>query len=115
MGLVAAATAGMFIIADIIYQRNFGNPPNLKDIWWLTSSAPLLCGVVITLGCGGAGLGKRIISAAVCGILAGILYTAISATFSYNSNIIAGGIWRIFIFAILSTIGALITELYLPE
>ncbi len=115
VALYAAATAGIFATVDSIYKQNLGTSPGLRDIWWLTISAPLICGALVTLGCGGAGLGKRIISAAACGILTGILYTLASVIISRNGLIIADGVWRIFIFAILSTIGGLITELYLPE
>jgi hypothetical protein len=65
-------------------------------------------------------LGKRFIGAAVCGTVTGIFYTALSAMLAHSSGILAGEIlticmWRIFIFSILSTIGAIITELKLSD
>jgi hypothetical protein len=92
----------------------------LKDFWWLVVTVPLLCGMGITLGCGGAAFWKRIVSAAVCGVVVGAFYTAFSAILSRSSGIVAYNlaascVWRVFVFAVLSTIGAVVTELKLPE
>ena len=73
------------------------------------------CSAAVTIGCGGATLGKRIAAAGVYGVMAGVLYTAVSAMLGQDGNLLATGVWRIFIFAILSTIGALVTEIKLPE
>jgi hypothetical protein len=113
-GLCAVATAGIFVPADFIYLRNIGEIPGLRDIWWLAILAPLLCGSAVTLGCRGAALGKRIVTAAVSGVLAGALYAVVSVLLSHDGGIVASCIWRMFIFGILSTIGAIITELKLP-
>ena len=115
VGLCAVATAGILGLADFIYLRNTGEIPGLRDIWWLVILAPLICGAAATLGCGGAALGKRVVTAAVCGVLAGALYAGISALLSYNGGIVASSAWRMFIFAILSTIGAIATEIKLPD
>ena len=115
IGLICVAVAGILKLADFIYLRNIGEPPGLWDIWWLVILASLICGAAATLGCGGAALGKRIVTAAVCGVLAGAIYAGISVFFSHDGGIVASCVWRIFIFAILSTIGAIITELKLPE
>jgi len=120
MGLYAIAAASIFGIADFIYLRNTGVLPGLKDIWWLAVTVPLLCGMGTTLGCRGAALGKRIIAAVVCGVAVGALYTMFSVILSRSSEITAYNpaiicMWRMFVFAILSTIGALLTELKLPE
>jgi hypothetical protein len=113
--LYAVATAGIFVLADFIYIRNIGETPGLRDIWWLVILAPLICGAAVTLGCRGASLGKRIVTAAVCGVLAGAIYAGISILLSHDGGIVASSVWRMFIFAILSTIGAIVTEIKLPE
>jgi hypothetical protein len=113
--LCAVATAGIFVLADYIYLRNIGEIPGLRNIWWLVILAPLICGAAVTLGCGGAALGKRTVTAAVCGVLAGALYAGASFLLSHDGGIVASCIWRMFIFAILITIGAIIMELRLPE
>jgi len=114
-GLCAVGAAGIFGLVDFAYFRNFGELPGLRDIWWLAIFVPLVCGAAVTLGCGGAPLWKRIVAAAGCGAVVGVLYTAASVILSRNSGIAASCVWRIFIFAILSTIGAIVTELKLPD
>jgi len=86
-GLCIFGTAAIFGLADYVYLVNFDNLPILRDIWWLVILAPLACGAALTLGCGGAALGKRIAAAAVCGALAGMLYAALSATTGYSGTI----------------------------
>lgn len=113
--LCSLATAAVFGIADRIYLGHFGELPRLGNIWPLAILAPLACGAVLTLGCGGAALGRRIAVAAACGAAAGILYTAISAMSGFHAGIVAGCVWRMFIFAILSAIGAILTEIKLPD
>jgi hypothetical protein len=115
VGLICVAAAGILGLADFIYLRNIGEPPGLRGIWPLVILAPLICGTAVTLGCGGAALGKRIVTAAVCGVLAGALYAVVSVLLSHDGGIVASSIWRMFIFAILSIVGAIITELKLPE
>jgi len=117
VGFCAIGVAGLFAFAEFIYLENVGEPPSSNTLWWLAVLVPqvLICGAVVTLGCGGAALAKRIGAAAVCGILIGLLSTAVSAILSYKGGIAASAVWRVFIFAILSTIGAIATELKLPE
>jgi hypothetical protein len=115
--LCAIATVGLYAFAEFIYLENTGLLPGLNKLWWLAVIVPqlLISGAIITSGCGGAELNKRIVTSALCGALIGILSTAVSALISYNGGFIAICVWRVFIFAILSTIGAIITELNLPE
>ena len=114
-GLCAVAAAGILGLADFIYLRNIGELPGLRDIWWLVILATLACGAAVTLGCGGATLGKRIVTAAVCGALTGAIYAGISVFFAHEGGIVASSIWRMFIFAILTTIGTIVTEIKLPD
>ena len=120
VGLCAVVAAGIFGLADFAYRSYIGQLPGLKDIWWLIVAVPLVCGAAVTLGCGGAVLWKRVVAATTCGVLVGVLYIAVSAMLGHSSgseadNIMAICLWRVFIFAILSTIGAVITELKLPD
>jgi hypothetical protein len=117
--LCAIAVAGIFEFADFAYIRTTGMLPGLKEIWWLVVVIPLVCGGIVTLGCGGAAFGRRIIAASICGMFAGLLYAVVSVKLGYfssvaNANIAADFAWRIFIFAILSAVGAILTELNLP-
>jgi hypothetical protein len=103
---------------DYNYLNNVGNTPGLKDIWYLAALVPLACGVLVTLGCGGARLWKRIVAATICGVALGVLYVAVSNLLVKKmdvSDIAAACLWRVLVFAVLSTIGAIATELKLPE
>jgi hypothetical protein len=118
VGLCAAAAAGIFAVADFVYINNIGELPRLREIWWLVVLVPFLCGAGVTSGCGGARLWKRIVAATVCGIALGVLYTAVSAMLVKTlaaGDIAAACVWRVFVFAVLSTVGAIATELKLPE
>jgi len=125
--LCALAAAAIFGLADFVFISNVEKLPSLKNIWLLVVAVPLVCGGIVTLGCGGAALGRRIIAVSVCAVLTGVLYTAVSAILSHNSGIIApqgvlrtynimtSCMWRVFIFTILSITGAVVTELLLPD
>jgi len=120
VGLCSIAGAGVLGLADFAYLDGLGELPHLKEIWWLVVIVGPICGVAATLGCGGAVLGKRIAAAAICGGMAGVLYSVVSAILSQNSGIpidgiVASCVWRIFVLTVLSTIGATIAELKLPD
>jgi len=117
VGLCAIGVVVLLTLAEFLYIENVGVPPGFNKLWWLAVIVPqlLICGAIVTLGCGGAALTKRLAVAAVCGVLIGVLSTAVSTILSYNGGIVAICVWRVFIFAIVSTIGAIITELRLPD
>jgi hypothetical protein len=105
----------LFALAEFLYIEKTGVPPDYNKLWWLAVIVHLICGAIITLGCGGAPLIKRLAAAAACGVLIGAISTAGSAIMSYNGGFVASCVWRAFLFAIVSTIGAIITELKLPD
>jgi hypothetical protein len=118
--LCVIAGLGVFGVADFVYLKNLGALPSLKEIWPLAGLVPLLGGAVVTLGAGGAPLSRRLIGAVVCGSVIGVLYTALSAIIGYGGAVEIGKtmavcLWRVFIFAIFSSFGAILTELNLPE
>lgn len=120
VGLCAAAAAVMFGLADSVYLERTKALPNLADIWWLVVLVSLICGVAVTLGCGGAQLWKRIVAAAVCGAVTGVFYMAVSALLVHINAVaadhfVAGCLWRAFVFSLFSTIGAIVTEIQLPD
>jgi hypothetical protein len=65
-------------------------------------------------------LSERFIGAAACGVILGVFYTALSSmiapseAFSVTDAAVSCA-WRIFIFSILAPVGAIITELKLPN
>jgi len=116
---VVAATA-VLGLADYGYLAQAGQVPTLRASWWLLVVVPLLCGSLATLGCGGAALGRRIVVAALAGVSTALVATLILAVLGSNSGLapsaaIPVAVWRTFILTILSTIGAVFTELTLPE
>jgi len=120
VGLCVAVATAALGLANLIYIRNVGTLPRLRDIWWLAVLMPLICGAGVTLWCGGAKLWKRIVAAAVGGLALGLLYTAVFTILGRVYEIGVGktakycGVWM-FIFTILSTVGALLKEIQLPE
>jgi hypothetical protein len=112
-------SALIFAIADFIYLNKNNEMPGLSGIWWLVILVPLVCGSAITLGCGGADLWKRIVTAAVAGALTAILATAAAAVISKGqiaaSSFITLSATHTFISTLLSMIGAIVTELILPD
>jgi len=118
--LCVLAGTGVFGIADFAYVGQVGELPSLREIWVLAVMAPLLCGALVTLGAGGAAFWKRVIGGVACGGAVGVLYTIASAILGYGGPIGAADImvqcvWRVFAFAVVSTIGVLVTEVSLPE
>jgi Na+-driven multidrug efflux pump len=118
--LCAAVGVAAFGITDLFYLSKFGDLPRLKEIWIIALMVPLLGGAGVTVGAGGAPVWKRIVGAVVCGIMIGVFSTVVSASFAANnpvgiSETFMTGIWRAFIFTLLSVLGLLITEIGLPE
>ena len=116
---VVAATA-IFGLVDYLYLGRAGKLPGLRAYWWLVISVPLLGGSLATLGCGGAALGRRIVAAAATGALTAWVATLVLAILGVASGVAAAGaipiaVWRTFLLTILATVGAVFTELSLPE
>ena len=111
---------GVFGATDVAFLQSTGTIPGLKEIWWLSILAPLVCGAFVTWGFGGAALGKRIVGAAFCGTMTAVLSTAVSTVLATSDGLAVNDIavtcvWRIFLFSIFSTLGAIMTELKLPD
>ncbi|MCX5633315.1 MAG: hypothetical protein NTW93_06560 [Phycisphaerae bacterium] len=72
-----------------------------------------VCGIYVTIFCGRASLLKRFSAAAAAGFIIAVLYTLF--TISQTENVVVPALWKCFAFALLSTIGAILTELSLPD
>jgi hypothetical protein len=110
----------ILITTEIYYLDNLGRQPGFKDIWWLLIFTPLLAGVTTTLWCKGAMLWKRIVVSAICGCVIGTLFTGTSIYIILNKGFEINGLMRywaliIFAFTLISAIGAIITELKMPD
>jgi hypothetical protein len=113
--LCAAAAPAALVFADLAYAKILGQLPGQRDIWLLVVSVLLLCGAAITLGCGGASLGRRVATAAAGGVLIGVLHAEVQLISANSGGIAASLMWGMFVSAILCTIGAIVTEIKLPE
>jgi hypothetical protein len=118
--LCALAGAGLIGLVDHSLSLQTGRLPSLRELWWLVAALPLLCGALVTAGCGGAALSRRIISAVIVGISMGILASAFSLLImrsgvSAGTHLLMLAVWRIFIFTILGVLGAISAELAMPE
>ena len=107
-------------MVDFFYIKLAGEIPYLKNIWWLVIFLTLISGSVVTRWCGGARIGKRILAAAVCGAGIALFYTLISAfVWNYYSlgmdDLLVVCMWRLFFFTLFTTIGAILTEIRLPD
>jgi len=120
-GLYAGAIAGCLVVVDLFYIRDAGALPSNTEIWWLLATLPLLNGAVVTLGCGGAPVWKRIVTAVLGGIAAVTACTICVAVLKADEAGITPGtfakawVWRAFALAVVSAIGVIITELRLGE
>ena len=108
-------TTALFGATDYFFLSNGYDLHTIKEIWWLGISLSLILGSLITIYAGGLVFRKRIILATISGITVSILYSGISKYFGFEGQIITEGVWRFFIFAVFTTIGALITELELGD
>lgn len=122
VGLYISAAVIILGFADFAHLLSAERLPSLGSIWWLLLMAPvpILCGAAVTLGCAGAPLWKRIVSAAGSGAVVALLYTVVSAALAGPDalalgQIAAACIWRLFVFTVFAAVGAIFTELKLPD
>jgi hypothetical protein len=116
LGLLGASA---LVSTHYYYGQHTGTVPTLGNIWWAMLALPLLCGSVVTLSAGGATLGKRMIGATLCGVFAGFLFSIGALWFAgwtaTTGEMVAGTVWKVFILAVISPIGTILTEISLPE
>lgn len=120
IGACAILAAAIFGVVDFTYLGKAGELPDLKTIWWIAALLPMTCGAVVTLGCGGAAMWERIVGAAVCGVLTALFYTVATAVIGHGIGITTGELlakcaWRVFLFSLISPLGAMITELKMRD
>jgi len=114
--VVGAAAMGA---AEYLFQQHFHALPTLKDMALPMVVVPLFTGAAVTLGCGGASLQKRIVSAAIAGVLMGILSTGTSVWLgtvqSGVNHLLTVFMWRVFLFTLFVAISAALTEVFFPD
>lgn len=106
-------------MTDMIYiQKTLASPHLFYDLWWAAILIPMAAGSAVTLSAGGTPLGRRIVQAAVCGVLIGLGYAMAHSWIDGWQGIktlTMYTLWRVFVFVIFATISAVLTELKLPE
>ena len=112
--------AALLTAIDLVFLKYIGIVPSLADTWSISLILTLFFGAAVTLGCGGASLPRRIVSAVVWGVLTGILYTIAGVYVLHQGVFVPGDLlidtgWHVFFFALFSTVAAVITELRLPD
>ncbi|HBG28689.1 MAG: hypothetical protein A2Y10_12105 [Planctomycetes bacterium GWF2_41_51] len=88
--------------------------------WHFNIAAAMLCfgaGAFTTIFCGKASLLKRISLSAAAGFLTALIYTFISILMNGKTanDVIISGLWHCFGFTIAAVVGAIVTELSLPD
>ncbi|OQA02955.1 MAG: hypothetical protein BWY69_00749 [Planctomycetes bacterium ADurb.Bin401] len=88
--------------------------------WNFHVAAAMLClgaGAFTTIFCGKAALLKRISLSAFSGLLTAAIYTVLSIFMNAKpaNDVIIAGLWHCFGFSVLAAIGAILTELFLPD
>jgi len=111
-----ASSGALPLIGRAMAEDDFG----IGHFWWFIVLAPLLNGALITLGARGASLGRRVLLGVASGIALGLLYTLATTLVARGDGLpipkmAFEAVWRAFIFAVVSTIGLMLTELWLPE
>ncbi|TRZ78239.1 MAG: hypothetical protein D4R93_00470 [Deltaproteobacteria bacterium] len=117
---LALGAAGILIGTDMMYLKYAGIIPDLRHIWWLMAALPLIGGVMVSSGCGGAPMMKRIATAVVFGIFTSLIYMIIATSlgFHHYANVFQLGmacLWRLFVFGLFASMGALIMEFRLEK
>ena len=116
--VLALMGAAGFILTDIYFMKKGMPAPELGQIWPVVALIPYFCGMGIAVTAGGTPLPQRIVQAATCGCLIGLGYAIGHSVIDGWQGIQAltmFALWRVFVFAILATIGAILMELKLPE
>ena len=113
--------AGILVVVglDVILAGDDRIIPDLKTIWYLAVAGPLVWGVVIAYFALGTARWRRVVGAAACGALVGAGSSVLSGMLMGligpdTTAVIVNAIWRAFVFAIGSVIGALVAETLMP-
>jgi len=125
---IVLAAVAIFAAADAGCRARWGALPTPGDVWPLTALVPLLIGAAVTIGAAGASLAKRIRLALVSGFATALGYGAAHAALAIVPSLggagasgepvkelLKAGAWSAFLFSLLATVSALLTEINLPE
>ncbi len=126
---IAIVAVALFGVTDIICRNVWGTLPTLKNIWPAAILLPMLLGAATTLGAGGAKMLSRVKLTMVAAAITAAGYTVVHAALA-SFPALGGGqpgaveiinnlgidvLWNLFIFTVVATVAALLTEINLPE
>ena len=125
--VVAAAALLMGVLADAC-RAAYGTLPTIWNVWPAVLLVPIAVGVLVILPAGGLALSRRIRMAVISGAAAGMGYAIVTAALVFvpflggsatNTDLVGQigktGAWSVFLFTLLTTVSALVTEINLPE
>ncbi len=126
---IAIVAVALFGATDVICRNVWGSLPTLKNIWPAAILLPMLLGAATTLGAGGAKMLSRVKLTIVAAAITAAGYTVVHAALAcfpalgggqpgaveIVNNLGTNMLWSLFIFTVLATIAALLTEINLPE
>ena len=126
---IAIVAVALFGATDIICRNVWGTLPTLWDIRPAAVIIPMLLGVATTLGARGAKVLSWVKLTMVAAAVTAAGYTAVHAALALFpalgggqpgaieiiNNLGTDMLWSLFIFTVLATIAALLTEINLPE
>ena len=118
VSIFAAAHYGYFIKSGIGPISD--NKWYIKPLFCLVFFVPSAAGWATARFAGGLSRIKRIVAAAICGLSIGVVYSLIAHKMELNWDLeqvqwLVPMVWRAFAMAIFCTIGALVTEIRMPD
>ncbi|MGC9455594.1 MAG: hypothetical protein ACP5HU_12130 [Phycisphaerae bacterium] len=127
---VALMAAGALAAVDLAFQRWGGGIPSLKQVWWAVVWMPFLVGILVVRLAGGATTGARMVMAVLTGAALGLVYGVFNRTMLHlvfppggealttaqiAVDMAEAAGWGAFLFALLATVGGLLSELFVGE
>jgi hypothetical protein len=116
----AAAALALLALADRLIPAAGGSGWSGLVRWLPAVPVLAACGAAVTAWCGSLAVWKRIAAAAACGAAVAAFHTFLSPSFgcaaaTESTGAVAAALWRLFIFPVLATASAMVTELSLGE
>lgn len=122
----ATAAAAVLVMAHWGYYVRTDHIPHEDNLWFirplfcLMFFVPLAVGWAATHFAGGLTRGKRVLAATGTGLTAALLYSLVAVVLEHTwqtegGQVLAPLIWRAFVLSLFCAIGALLTEMKLPD
>jgi len=124
---IAAFGIGAMAAANAVCLNVWGALPTLRNIWWMVILLPLAIGAAVTTWAGGHALVRRVLLALYAGVAAAVGSTLVRVALAWTlaswrpqgwsqvEPFTRELGWGAFLLALLSVVGALLTEIHLPE